>query len=197
VCPAGRRRRVHPLAQGRVRAMAPARALRGPRDRRAPRRARRRVVRLAPGRSAGRILRLAEGDAAKGIRAAREVVPQAADAIQSSFARGSGLWVGRDRFYVLYQKGGPNVAAAFTLDGRAEGSCRRRPSPRWTASSRSKRAARSTSRRARRRRRRGGAPPAAAHLRRGPRWPKSRRRTSRGARSCARRRSPRTARASP
>ena len=69
----------------------------------------------------GRILRLPGEDAAKGIRAAREIVAQGPDAIQSSFARGSGLWVGRDRLYVLYQKGGPNVAAAFSLDGRPEG----------------------------------------------------------------------------
>jgi len=69
----------------------------------------------------GRVLRLASEDVRKGIRAAREVVPQSGDAIQASFARGSGLWIGRDRIYVLYQRGGPSVARAFTLDGRPEG----------------------------------------------------------------------------
>ena len=49
------------------------------------------------------------------------IIPEAADAIEASFARDTGLWAGDDRVYVLYQKGGPNVVRAFHLDGRAEG----------------------------------------------------------------------------
>jgi len=69
----------------------------------------------------GRVLRLAAADAARGVAAAHEVVPEAADAIQASFARGSGLWIGRDHVYVLYQQGGPNVAARFRPDGTPAG----------------------------------------------------------------------------
>jgi prolyl oligopeptidase len=73
------------------------------------------------GAPCGRIVRLSHGDTPQGVRAAREVVGESAHAIQASFSRGSGLWVGRDRFYVLYQQGGPSVAAAFHLDGRPDG----------------------------------------------------------------------------
>jgi prolyl oligopeptidase len=69
----------------------------------------------------GRVLRLALEEAPHGIAAAREVIPETTDAIQASFARGSGLWIGRDQVYVLYQKGGPNVAARFRPDGTPDG----------------------------------------------------------------------------
>jgi prolyl oligopeptidase len=49
---------------------------------------------------------------------ARTIVPEGDDAIQTSFSRGSGLWTGRDRLYVLYQQGGPNVLKVFDCSGR-------------------------------------------------------------------------------
>jgi prolyl oligopeptidase len=68
----------------------------------------------------GRVLRLAPEAVDRGIAAADVIVPEAKDAIEASFAHGTGLWTGDDRVYVLYQKGGPNVVRAFHLDGRAE-----------------------------------------------------------------------------
>jgi prolyl oligopeptidase len=49
---------------------------------------------------------------------ARTIIPEGDDAVQTSFSRGSGLWTGRDRLYVLYQLGGPNVLKVFDLSGR-------------------------------------------------------------------------------
>ncbi len=69
----------------------------------------------------GRVLRLAPEAVDRAVAAADVIVPQADDAIEASFAHGTGLWTGDDRVYVLYQKGGPNVVRAFHLDGRAEG----------------------------------------------------------------------------
>ena len=69
----------------------------------------------------GRILRLAPEAMDRGVAGAVVIIPEAADAIEASFARDTGLWAGDDRVYVLYQKGGPNVVRAFHLDGRAEG----------------------------------------------------------------------------
>ncbi len=69
----------------------------------------------------GRVLRLAPGDAKHGIRAGRPVVPEAADAIETSFAHFTGLWAADDRLYVLYQKGGPNVVRVFGLEGTPMG----------------------------------------------------------------------------
>jgi prolyl oligopeptidase len=69
----------------------------------------------------GRVLRLAPEDAGRGVEAATAIIPEADDAIECSFAYGTGLWIADDRMYVLYQKGGPNVVRAFALDGRAEG----------------------------------------------------------------------------
>ena len=69
----------------------------------------------------GRVLRLAPEAAAGGVAAAVAIVPEGADAIDTSFAYGTGLWTGIDRIYVLYQKGGPNAVRAFDLNGRAEG----------------------------------------------------------------------------
>jgi len=69
----------------------------------------------------GRVLRLAPDAAAAGIDAATAIVPEAADAIETSFAYGTGLWPGEDRLYVLYQKGGPNVVRSFDLAGRPLG----------------------------------------------------------------------------
>jgi prolyl oligopeptidase len=69
----------------------------------------------------GRVLRLAEGDASRTVSAASVVVPEADDAIETSFARGTGLWAATDRIYVLYQRGGPNAVKAFGLDGRPNG----------------------------------------------------------------------------
>ena len=78
----------------------------------------------------GQVLRLAPEDAALGVSAAVPIVSESGDAIECSFAHGTGLWVGADRFYVLYQKGGPNVVRAFGLDGRPEGEL---PQPALTA----------------------------------------------------------------
>lgn len=69
----------------------------------------------------GRILRLAPDALAKGIDAATEIVPEATDAIETSFAYGTGLWTGEDRLYVLYQRGGPNAVRVYRLDGRRDG----------------------------------------------------------------------------
>jgi prolyl oligopeptidase len=69
----------------------------------------------------GRVLRLAGDDAARGVAGAAVIVPEARDAIETSFARGTGLWTADDHVYVLYQKGGPNAVKAFGLDGRPEG----------------------------------------------------------------------------
>jgi prolyl oligopeptidase len=69
----------------------------------------------------GRVLRLAAEAVDRGVAAAVVIVPESADAIEASFAHGTGLWTGDDRVYVLYQKGGPNVVRAFHLDGRPEG----------------------------------------------------------------------------
>ena len=69
----------------------------------------------------GRVLRLAPDAVDRGVAAAVAIIPEAADAIEASFAHGTGLWTGDDRVYVLYQKGGPNVVRAFDLGGRAEG----------------------------------------------------------------------------
>ncbi len=69
----------------------------------------------------GRVLRLAGEAVDRGVSAAVVIVPESADAIEASFAHGSGLWTGDDRIYVLYQKGGPNVVRAFHLDGRPKG----------------------------------------------------------------------------
>src|SRR6185436_8239598 len=69
----------------------------------------------------GCVLRLRAGDAARGVGAAKAIVPEERDAIETSFARGTGLWTAGDRVYVLYQRGGPNAVKAFGLDGRPEG----------------------------------------------------------------------------
>jgi len=69
----------------------------------------------------GRVLRLAPQAVARGVAAAVVIVPESADAIEASFAHGTGLWTGDDRVYILYQKGGPNVVRAFHLDGHSEG----------------------------------------------------------------------------
>jgi prolyl oligopeptidase len=67
------------------------------------------------------VLRLAPEHAAAGVSAATGIVPECEDAIECSFANGTGLWTGDDRLYVLYQRGGPNVVRAFDLRGRPEG----------------------------------------------------------------------------
>jgi prolyl oligopeptidase len=66
-------------------------------------------------------LRLPIELAGKGLAAAHEIVPEGADAIDASFAKGTGLWVGRDRVFVRYQLGGPSRVHAFALDGRPLG----------------------------------------------------------------------------
>lgn len=69
----------------------------------------------------GRVLRLAPGSAAQGVASAIELVPEGADAIETSFAHGTGLWTSEDRVYVLYQKGGPNGVRSFDLAGTPSG----------------------------------------------------------------------------
>ncbi len=69
----------------------------------------------------GRVIRLAPDAFARGIEAATAIVPESADAIETSFAYSTGLWTGTDRVYVLYQKGGPNAVRAHGLDGRSDG----------------------------------------------------------------------------
>ncbi len=69
----------------------------------------------------GRVLRLAADAVERGVAAATVIVPEQADAIETSFAHGKGLWAGNDRLYVLYQRCGPNVVEAFGLDGRPAG----------------------------------------------------------------------------
>jgi len=69
----------------------------------------------------GCVLRLAPEAATRAIASAVTIVPEAADAIEISFAYGTGVWTGTDRLYVLYQKGGPNVVRAFDLAGRPQG----------------------------------------------------------------------------
>jgi len=69
----------------------------------------------------GCLLRVPPGAATRGIAAAAVIVPETADAIETSFADGTGLWVGHDRVYARYQQGGPNTVRAFALDGKAEG----------------------------------------------------------------------------
>lgn len=69
----------------------------------------------------GAVLRLAPENASSGVTAAAELVPECNDAIECSFAQGTGLWTGADRLYVLYQKGGPNVVRAFDREGRTQG----------------------------------------------------------------------------
>jgi prolyl oligopeptidase len=69
----------------------------------------------------GRVLRLSRQAVSRGIASAEVIVPETDDAIEASFAQGTGIWTGDDRVYVLYQKGGPNVVRAFHIDGRAEG----------------------------------------------------------------------------
>jgi prolyl oligopeptidase len=69
----------------------------------------------------GALLRLPSRDAARGIAAAAVIVPEADDAIETSFAKGTGLWTAGDRIYVLYQRGGPNAVKVFGLDGRPDG----------------------------------------------------------------------------
>jgi prolyl oligopeptidase len=78
----------------------------------------------------GSVLRLAPEDAARGVAAATAVVPEATDAIETSFAHGTGLWIADDRIYALYQKGGPNTVKAFGLDGHFEGEL---PQPKLSA----------------------------------------------------------------
>lgn len=82
------------------------------------------------GAARGCVLRLAFDATARGVAAAAVIVPQAGDAIETSFARGTGLWTADDRVYVLYQKGGPNAVKAFGLDGRPEGEL---PQPKLSA----------------------------------------------------------------
>jgi prolyl oligopeptidase len=69
----------------------------------------------------GRVLRLSIAEAAAGIRRAETIVPEMDDAIECSFAYGTGLWAEGDRIYVLYQQGGPNVVRAFTPRGAPSG----------------------------------------------------------------------------
>lgn len=69
----------------------------------------------------GRVLRLPLSDRGAGLRSAREIVPEGDDAIQVSFPRETGVWVGADRLYVLYQKGGPNEIRVFDAGGRGVG----------------------------------------------------------------------------
>jgi prolyl oligopeptidase len=73
------------------------------------------VVRDGAGR--GRIVRAALDGPSAGFAAAREVVPEREDAIQTSFAHGTGIWTGENRLYVLYQMGGPNAVEVFSADG--------------------------------------------------------------------------------
>jgi len=69
----------------------------------------------------GRLLRLALERVGEGIAAAREIVPEDAEAIEVSFARGTGLWTSQGRLFLRYQRGGPNHVKAFALDGRPFG----------------------------------------------------------------------------
>jgi len=78
----------------------------------------------------GRVLKLRGEEAAQGVAGARVIVAEGGDAIETSFAFGTGLWVGDDRMYVLYQKGGPNAVRAFDLAGGALGEL---PQPRHSA----------------------------------------------------------------
>jgi len=73
------------------------------------------------GASRGCVLRAAPEDATAGIASATTIIPEGADAIETSFAYGAGLWTGPDRIYVLYQKGGPNAVRVFDLKGRPHG----------------------------------------------------------------------------
>src|SRR5262249_14576537 len=68
----------------------------------------------------GAIVRAPRDHGPGGARA-RVIVPEQTDAIQTSFSRGTGLWLGGDRLYVIYQKGGPNVLRVFETDGRPVG----------------------------------------------------------------------------
>jgi len=52
---------------------------------------------------------------------ARTIVAEETDAIQTSFAHGTGIWCAADRLYVLYQKGGPNAVKAFDTSGQPLG----------------------------------------------------------------------------
>ena len=69
----------------------------------------------------GRILRLPLDRAADGVAAAATIIPEVLQAIETSFSKESGLWVGRDVLYVRYQLGGPSRVNAFALDGRPLG----------------------------------------------------------------------------
>jgi hypothetical protein len=69
----------------------------------------------------GRVLRIAPADVSRGIEAAAPLIPEAADAIATSFAYDTGLWIGDDRLYVHYQRGGPNVVRTYDLNGHLEG----------------------------------------------------------------------------
>ncbi len=69
----------------------------------------------------GKVLRLAPDRVDAGIASAATIVPESRDAIECSFSHGTGLWVGDDRLYVLYQRGGPNGVRVFDLNGRPEG----------------------------------------------------------------------------
>lgn len=66
----------------------------------------------------GRVLKVALDRAGEGVSAAEEIVPEVVHAIETSFSKGTGFWIGRDRLFVRYQLGGPNRISAYALDGR-------------------------------------------------------------------------------
>ncbi|HEX4824358.1 MAG TPA: prolyl oligopeptidase family serine peptidase [Candidatus Polarisedimenticolaceae bacterium] len=69
----------------------------------------------------GKVLKLPLARAADRIAGAIEIVPEVVQAIEASFSKEAGLWVGDDRLYVRYQLGGPSRIHVYTQDGRPLG----------------------------------------------------------------------------
>ncbi len=68
----------------------------------------------------GKVLRLALGAGTPTLSAAKEVVPERQDgSIETDFFGRNGLFVTKNRLYVLYQVGGPNELRVFDLAGKA------------------------------------------------------------------------------
>lgn len=78
----------------------------------------------------GRVLRLPLERVGDGIAAAAVIVPEVVNAIETSFSRDAGLWIGPDRIYVRHQLGGPSRVNAYALDGTSLGAL---PSPALSA----------------------------------------------------------------
>ena len=69
----------------------------------------------------GKILKLPLARAAERFAGAIEIIPEVVQAIETSFSKEAGLWVGDDRLYLRYQLGGPSRIHVYTLDGRPVG----------------------------------------------------------------------------